>query len=86
MSFFLSHCFLSPSFPPLPLTISNRLVETVKPHLSAQYYFATAEIHEIEEKYRDAAKAVRGALNMYTRAREYVHVQVDLQIHACVIT
>ena len=51
-------------------THTHRLVETAKPFQSAQYYLATAEIHEIEEKYRDAGKAVRCALNMYSRARE----------------
>jgi hypothetical protein len=45
-------------------------VETINPYQSAQYYLATAEIHEIEEKYRDSAKVIRSALNMYSRARE----------------
>lgn len=45
-------------------------METVDPQKSAYYYLATADLHEIEEKYRDAASAVRGAVNMYARARQ----------------
>ena len=67
----------------LSLSLStHRLVETVKPYQSAQYYLATAEIHEIEEKYRDAAKAIRSALNMYSRAREWV-VLSDVSVCVC---
>ena len=55
---------LSPPLPP------HRLMEVLNPYQSAEYYLATAEIHEIEEKYRDSAKVVRSALNMYSRARE----------------
>lgn len=45
-------------------------MESVNPHQSAKYYYATADLHEIEEKYRDAAKSVRCAVNMYAKARE----------------
>lgn len=48
----------------------NRMMEPVDPHKAAYYYLATADLHEIEEKYRDVASAVRGAVNMYARARQ----------------
>ena len=47
-----------------------RMMEPVDPHKAAYYYLATADLHEIEEKYRDVASAVRGAVNMYARARQ----------------
>lgn len=46
------------------------MMEPVDPHKSAYYYLATADLHEIEEKHRDAAGALRGAVNMYARARQ----------------
>jgi len=46
------------------------MLESVDPQKAAHYYLATADIHEIEEKLRDAAGAVRGAVNMYARARQ----------------
>ena len=39
-------------------------MESVDPHKAAYYYLATADLHEIEEKYRDAANAVKGAVNI----------------------
>ncbi len=45
-------------------------MEGISPRKAAQYYLATAELHETEEKYRDAASAVRYAVSMYTCARE----------------
>ena len=45
-------------------------MELVNPHKAAEYYLSTADLHEIEEKYRDAAKAVRAAVNMYAKARK----------------
>jgi hypothetical protein len=46
------------------------MMESVDPHKAAYYFLATADLHEIEEKHRDAANAVRGAVNMYARARQ----------------
>jgi len=45
-------------------------VDKVNPRKAAEYFLATAELHEIEEKYRDSATAMRNAVNMYAKARE----------------
>ncbi len=45
-------------------------MELVDPQKAAYYYLATADLHEIEEKHRDAANAIKGAVNMYARARQ----------------
>ena len=45
-------------------------MESVDPQKAAFYYLETAELHDIEEKYRDEGKAIRAAVNMYARARE----------------
>ena len=45
-------------------------MEPVDPQKAAYYHLATADLHDIEEKYRDAASAVRAAVNMYARARQ----------------
>ena len=47
-----------------------RIMESVDPQKAAFYYLETAELHDIEEKYRDEGKAIRAAVNMYARARE----------------
>ena len=48
----------------------SRLVDTVNPRKAADYYLQTADLHETEDKYRESANAVRGAINMWARARE----------------
>ena len=58
---------LFPSSPPLP---SPRMVDSTNPRKAAYYYLATAELHETEEKFRDAANAVKSAVNMWARAKE----------------
>lgn len=45
-------------------------MESTDPIKAAEYYLATADLHDIEEKYRDAANATRAAVNMYARARQ----------------
>ena len=47
-------------------------MESVDPQKAAYYHLATADLHEIEEKYREAASAVRAAVNMYAKARQWV--------------
>lgn len=45
-------------------------MESTDPQKSAYYYLATADLHDIEEKYRESASAVRSAVNMYAKARQ----------------
>lgn len=52
------------------ITLLHRMMESVDPHKAAHFYLATADLHEIEEKHRDAANAVKGAVNMYAKARQ----------------
>ena len=47
-----------------------RIMESVDPQKAAYYHLATADLHEIEEKYRESYSAVRAAVNMYARARQ----------------
>ena len=47
-----------------------RIMESVDPQKAAYYYLATADLHEIEEKHREACHAIRAAVNMYARARQ----------------
>ena len=52
------------------LSLLHRLVDQVNPRKAAGYFIATAELHTIEEKYRDSANALKSAVNMYAGARE----------------
>jgi len=52
------------------VSVAHRLVDQVNPRKAAGYFIATAELHAIEEKYRDSANALKNAVNMYARARE----------------
>ena len=54
----------------VPVSVAHRLVDQVNPRKAAGYFIATAELHAIEEKYRDSANALKNAVNMYARARE----------------
>ncbi len=46
------------------------LMESVDPQKAAVYYLETADLHDVEEKYRDEARAIRASVNMYAKARE----------------
>jgi len=45
-------------------------VEKESPGKAAQYYLSTADLHETEEKFRDAASAVRYAVSMFASVKE----------------
>ena len=47
------------------------MVDSTNPRKAAYYYLATAELHETEKKFREAANATKSAVNMWARAKEY---------------
>lgn len=61
------------------LTKAAKLVETVNPVLSARFYLLTSELHEVEDKFREAGNSVRAAANMYARARDFDQLLETLQ-------
>ncbi len=45
-------------------------MESANPLKAAYYHLATADLHDIEEKYREVSNSLRAAVNMYARARQ----------------
>ena len=52
------------------LTKAAKLVDPVNPLRAVDYHLATADLHQVEDKRREAASATRRAVNMAARARE----------------
>ena len=45
-------------------------MESTNPQKAAYFYLATADLHDIEEKYREVSNSLKAAVNMYARARQ----------------